>query len=369
MQSDIQNKVNLKVYLLDQSYEELLTFVANLGLEKYRAKQIFRGIYVENLTDFAQLTTIPQNLRQELNRLTRLRSLKLVTSTASGHDGTVKFLWELADGMKIESVIIYEGNRITFCISSQVGCALDCRFCATGKMGFLRNLASGEIVEQVLVMKEKVSGNLPTNIVFMGMGEPLLNLRNVLKASYLLADPEGLTFSRKKITISTSGMINGIRQLADLNAPFSLAISLNAVFQDKRQQIMPMSILQPLAELQKIIYYYVRRTRRRVTFEYIMIDNINDTRRDAEQLLKFTARIPCKINLIPCNSSDPEFPPPDPDKIIWFRDYLNAHQRTAMVRLRKGWEIQAACGQLYAKNDVRIGTRIGTSVKISRMRQ
>jgi 23S rRNA (adenine2503-C2)-methyltransferase len=368
MQSDIQNKVNLKVYLLDQSYEELLTFVANLGLEKYRAKQIFRGIYVENLTDFAQLTTIPKNLRQELNRLTRIRSLKLVTSTASGHDGTVKFLWELADGMKIESVIIYEGKRITFCISSQVGCALDCRFCATGKMGFLRNLASGEIVEQVLVMKEKVSGNLPTNIVFMGMGEPLLNLRNVLKASYLLTDPEGLTFSRKKITISTSGMINGIRQLADLNAPFSLAISLNAVFQDKRQQIMPMSILQPLAELQKIIYYYVRRTHRRVTLEYIMIDNINDTRRDAEQLLKFTARIPCKINLIPCNSSDPEFPPPDPDKIIWFREYLNDHQRTAMVRLRKGWEIQAACGQLYAKNDIRIGTRIGTSVKISRMR-
>ncbi len=373
MQSDIQNKINRKVnrtvYLLDHSYEELLTFVGNLGLEKFRARQIFRGIYVENLADFAHLSTIPKNLRQELDRSVRLRSLKPVTSTASALDGTVKFLWELADGLKIESVIIYEGKRITFCISSQVGCALDCKFCATGKMGFLRNLSSGEIVEQVLLMKEQVSANLPTNIVFMGMGEPLLNLRNVLKASHLLADPEGLTFSRKKITISTSGMINGIRQLADLNAPFSLAISLNAVFQDKRQKIMPMSILQPLAELQKIIYYYVRRTRRRVTFEYILIDNINDTRRDAEQLLKFTARIPCKINLIPCNSADPEFPPPPPDKIIWFREYLNAHQRTAMVRLRKGWEIQAACGQLYAKHDVRIGTRIGTSSKINRMIQ
>jgi 23S rRNA (adenine2503-C2)-methyltransferase len=374
MQSDIQKKINLKVnrkvYLLDLSFEELSAFVGTLGLEQFRARQIFRGIYVENLTDFAQLTTIPKSLRQELDRSVTIRSLKLVTSTTSVLDGTVKFLWELADGLNIESVIIHEGKRITFCISSQVGCALDCKFCATGKMGFLRNLSSGEIVEQVLLMKERVSGSgTPTNIVFMGMGEPLLNLRNVLKASYLLADPEGLTFSRKKITISTSGMINGIRQLADLNAPFSLAISLNAVFQDKRQQIMPMSILQPLAELQKIIYYYVRRTRRRVTFEYIMINNINDTRRDAGQLLKFTARIPCKINLIPCNSSDPEFPPPDPHKIIWFREYLNAHQRTAMVRLRKGWEIQAACGQLYARNNTRIGTRIGTSVKINRMMQ
>ncbi len=361
MQSDIQNKI----YLLNHSYEELLTFIGKLGLEKFRAKQIFRGIYVENLANFTHLSTIPKSLRQELDQLVCLRTLKLVTSTASTLDGTVKFLWELADGMKIESVIIYEGKRITFCISTQVGCALDCKFCATGKMGFLRNLSSGEIVEQVLLMKEKASGSLPTNIVFMGMGEPLLNLRNVLKASYIMADPEGLTFSRKKITISTSGIIGGIRQLADMNAPFSLAISLNAVFQDKRQKIMPVSILHPLTELQKIIDYYVQRTRRRVTFEYIMIDNINDTRRDAEQLLKFTARIPCKINLIPCNSADPEFSPPSQDKIVWFREYLNAHQRTAMVRLRKGWEIQAACGQLYAQNNNRVGSRIGTSVKIN----
>jgi 23S rRNA (adenine2503-C2)-methyltransferase len=365
MQSDIQNKI----YLLDHSYEELLVLIGNLGLEKFRARQIFRGIYVDQLTDFSHLTTISKNLRRELNRLGRLRSLKLITATSSAIDGTVKFLWELSDGMKIESVIIYEGRRITFCISSQVGCALDCQFCATGKMGFLRNLSSGEIVEQVLLMKEKTAGDLPTNIVFMGMGEPLLNLRNVLKAGYIISDPEGLAFARKKITISTSGIIGGIRRLADINAPFSLAISLNAVFQEKRQKIMPVSILYPLTELQEIIYYYVRRTRRRVTFEYILIHEINDTKRDADRLLKFTARIPCKINLIPCNSSEPGFSPPSADKVGWFREYLNAHQRTAMVRSRKGWEIQAACGQLYAQSGTRTGTRIGSSVKINRTMQ
>jgi 23S rRNA (adenine2503-C2)-methyltransferase len=361
MQCDIQNKK----YLLDDSYAELAAFIDHIGLEKFRAQQIFRGIYVDNLADFTHLTTISKNLRQELNQRVVLRSLKLLTHTSSPVDGTIKFLWELADGMKIESVIIYEGKRITFCISSQVGCALDCKFCTTGQMGFLRNLTSGEIVEQVLLMKERSAG-LPTNIVFMGMGEPLLNLKQVLKAAYIISHPEGLAFSRKKITISTSGIIHGIRKLADKNVPFSLAVSLNSVFQDKRQQMMPVSILYPLSELEETIYYYVRRTRRRVTFEYILIHNINDTRPDADRLLEFSARIPCKINLIPCNSTDPEFSPSSEQKIEWFRDYLDRHQRTVMVRSRKGWDIQAACGQLYARNNAGIGARIGSSLKISK---
>jgi len=361
MQFDNQNKK----YLLDQSYAELVDFIDHLGLDKFRARQIFRGIYVNNLADFSDLTTISKSLRQKLRQRAYLRSLKLVTHIISPVDQTIKFLWELADGMKIESVIIYEGKRITFCISSQVGCALDCKFCATGKMGFLRNLTSGEIVEQILLMKEGIVGGLATNIVFMGMGEPLLNLKNVLKAAHIIADPEGLAFARKKITISTSGIINSIRQLADLNAPFSLAVSLNSVFQERRQYLMPIAILYPLDQLEEAIHYYVNKTRRRVTFEYILINGINDNLADAKRLLKFTARIPCKINLIPCNSDDPDFPPPAPQKIEWFRDYLDSHQRTVMVRLRKGWDIQAACGQLYARNDARIGTRIGSSSKLS----
>jgi 23S rRNA (adenine2503-C2)-methyltransferase len=361
MQSDIQNKV----YLLDLSFEELNTFVQQLGLEKFRGKQIFRGIYADNLVDFSRLTTISKALREELNRRATIRSFKLGKSTRSPFDGTTKFLWELPDGMKIESVIIYEGKRITYCISSQVGCALDCKFCATGKMGFLRNLSSGEIVEQVLVMKE-IDQQLPSNIVFMGMGEPLLNLKNVLKACYLLSDPEGLVFTRKKITISTSGIVTAIRNLADWSTPFSLAVSLNAVFQEKRVRLMPVASLYPLSELEEAIYYYVRKLRRRVTFEYILIHGINDAKPDADRLLKFTARIPCKINLIPCNSTDPEFQPPASERINWFRDYLDEHRRTVTVRLRKGWDIQAACGQLYSQHATRIGTKIASSVKIKK---
>jgi 23S rRNA (adenine2503-C2)-methyltransferase len=359
MQSDNKNKI----YLLDYSLDEFSQWIDQLGLEKFRSKQIFRGIYVDLLARFSQLTTIPKILRRELDQQTTLRTLIPVQQLTSEKDGTVKVLWQLADGMKIESVIIFEGKRITFCISSQVGCALDCKFCATGTMGFLRNLSCGEIVEQVLRMREMIE-KIPTNIVFMGMGEPLLNLKNVLKAAHLLSHPEGLAFARKKITISTSGIVNGIRNLADLNSPFSLAVSLNAVFEGKRQKIMPVARLYPLNELQEAIFYYVRKIRRRVTFEYILIDRLNDSKLDADRLLKFTARIPCKINLIPCNSADPVYAAPPAGRIDWFHDYLDTHQRTVTIRSKKGWEIQAACGQLYSQNDVKIGTKIGNSVKI-----
>jgi len=262
----------------------------------------------------------------------------------------------------IESVIIYEGKRVTFCISSQVGCALDCKFCSTGKMGFLRNLSAGEIVEQVILMKE--SAILPvTNIVYMGMGEPLLNKKNVLKAAYILSDPEGLAFSRKKITISTSGVAPAILDLASADIPFSLAVSLNAVFEQKRKQIMPVSLNYPLEILMQNIKYYVKKTGKRVTFEYILISDLNDTREDADQLIRLTTGIPCKINLIPCNATDPDYPPSSPDKAKWFADYLHSRGRTATLRLRKGWEIKAACGQLYAKSETQIGRKISDSLK------
>jgi 23S rRNA (adenine2503-C2)-methyltransferase len=196
-----------KVYLLDHAREELVAYMAQLGQEKYRANQLFHAIYAQLLPDFDDLSTFSKNLRHQLNESTTLRSFTLLETVKSSRDNTKKFLWQLNDGKTIESVIIYEGKRVTFCISSQVGCVLDCKFCATGQMGFLRNLTSGEILEQVILMKQEAE-NLPTNIVFMGMGEPLLNMRNVLKASFILSDPRGLSFSQKKITISTSGIIH-----------------------------------------------------------------------------------------------------------------------------------------------------------------
>lgn len=347
-------------YLLDFSREEVAHFVQQIGLAPYRTDQIFKGMYVQKLADFSGLTTVSKNARVNLNNIATLRTLELKDQTVSERDGTLKFLWSLSDGLKIESVIIYEGSRVTFCISSQVGCALDCQFCTTGKMGFIRNLTSGEIVEQVLRMIEKADKPV-TNIVFMGMGEPLLNIKNVLKASYIMSDPEGLAISRKRITISTSGVAPVIRELADSAMPFSLAISLNAVFEDKRKKIMPISEKFPLDLLLQNIRYYVQKTGMRVTFEYIMIKGLNDSQRDADQIINLTRRIPCKINLIPCNSSDPDYPPSDDETVKWFGDYLHDRGRTATVRLRKGWEIQAACGQLYAKNSTRKGRKITTN--------
>jgi 23S rRNA (adenine2503-C2)-methyltransferase len=344
-------------YLLDFSREEIKNYIQDMGLPSYRAGQLMQGIYVQKLPDFNGMTTLSKPLRDSLNEDVTLRTFNTLKKVQSENDGTTKFLWSLRDDMKIESVIIYEGDRVTFCISSQVGCALDCQFCSTGKMGFIRNLSSGEIVEQVILMM--VQAERPaTNIVYMGMGEPLLNLKNVLKACYILSDPEGLAFSRKKITISTSGIAPAIRKLADMDAPFSLAISLNAVFEEKRKQLMPISEDFPLEVLFDNIDYYVTKTGKRVTFEYILIDGLNDSKTDADQLIKLTSGLPCKINLIPCNSEDPKYPPTPNDQAKWFADYLHRRGRTSTVRLRKGWEIQAACGQLYAKNEQKIGRKI-----------
>ena len=344
-------------FLLDYSREEIDQFIQEMGLPSYRAEQLLQGMYVQKLPDFKKLTTFSKSLRESLDKNTILRTFKRLQTIKSDNDGTTKFLWQLHDGLKIESVIIFEGSRVTFCISSQVGCALDCQFCSTGKMGFIRNLSSGEIVEQVLLMLE-LAEQPATNIVYMGMGEPLLNLKNVLKAGYIISDPEGMAFSRKKITISTSGIAPGIRKLADLDAPFSLAVSLNAVFEEKRKKIMPVTENFPLKQLFDNIRYYISQTSKRVTFEYILIDDLNDSRADADQIIYLTRGLPCKINLIPCNSSDPLYAPTPDDRAKWFADYLHKRGRTATVRLRKGWEIEAACGQLYAKNEDKVGTKI-----------
>jgi len=347
-------------YLLNYSKLELQEFVQSIGLEKFRGDQIYKGIFTQAIEDINQISTLSKHIRNQIADISKIRQFKLVKTTKSEKDDTTKFLWELADGKKIESVIIYEGRRVTFCISSQVGCALDCKFCATGKMGFLRNLSSGEIIEQVLSMKI-LAKNKPTNIVFMGMGEPLLNLKNVLKASDILSDPDGLAFSRKKITISTSGVIPGINKLAELKSPYSLAISLNSVFENARQKIMPISIQYPLIDLMDSIQNYVKSTKKRITFEYILIKDLNDSKKDADQLLKLTSRLSCKINIIPCNSDDTGYKPPSDKTVKWFSDYIYDNDKTSTVRLRKGWEIQAACGQLYYNHENEIGKKIASN--------
>ena len=339
----------MRANIFHYTKEDLLNYLAEIGEPAFRADQIRAGIYSRNYEHFEQFTNLSKKLRARLEADFFLRSFELADTIQSASDKTSKFLWKLPDGLKIESVIIYEKRRVTFCISSQVGCPLDCKFCATGKMGLLRNLSSGEIVEQVLQMKAR-SERPPTNIVFMGMGEPLLNYENVMRAADMLSDPQGLAFSRKKITVSTSGIIDGIRRMADEKRPYSLAVSLNAVNQQTRERIMPIAKKYPLEELLRAVKDYTKKTKKRVTFEYVLMHNINDAQADARELIKLTADIPCKINIIPCNSDDPLYQPPPEQVVDRFDEIVNTGRRAVTIRSRKGWEIKAACGQLYASN-------------------
>jgi len=335
--------------ILNYTEKQLAEEIVLLGQPAYRAKQIFKGLYSSRWKKFSEFTTLSKSFRSKLSQEFNIKHLKQIKSIKSSIDDTTKFLWELPDGSMIESVIIYEGQRVTFCISSQVGCALDCKFCATGKMGIIRNLSPGEIIEQVLLMEEE-SKYPPTNIVFMGMGEPMLNYDAVMQAADILSDPEGLCFSRKKITISTSGIIKHIYRMADENRPYSLAISLNAVKQDIRKLLMPVSRKYPIDKLIDAAKYYTQKTQKRLTFEYVLIKDINDSIDDAEKLIEITKGIPCKINIIPCNSKDPDYPPPSWETVEKFDRLVNDSNRTITIRNRKGWEIQAACGQLYTEN-------------------
>ena len=339
--------------ILNFTEKELEHELVAQGEPAYRAKQIFKGIYSSGWRQFSEFTTLTKNFRNQLDELFDIINLREITSIRSEIDGTTKFLWELSDRNRIESVIIYEGKRVTFCISSQVGCALDCKFCATGKMGIIRNLTPGEIIEQVLRMKEK-SNFPPTNIVFMGMGEPMLNYDAVMQAADILSDPEGLCFSRKKITISTSGIIKHIYRMADEDRPYSLAISLNSVDQEIRKKIMPVSRKYPIDQLIEAANYYTQKTGKRITFEYVLIKNINSSLEDAKLLIELTRGIPCKINVIPCNSDDPDYQPPSWEEVEQFDRYVNKSNRTITVRNRKGWEIKAACGQLYTEHSAEV---------------
>ncbi|KAA3617338.1 MAG: 23S rRNA (adenine(2503)-C(2))-methyltransferase RlmN [Calditrichaeota bacterium] len=339
----------MKKSILDCSIIELTEYLASINEPSFRANQIFEGIYAQNKISFEEFTTLPLNTRQKLAENFYLRTLEKVEEITSTFDNTQKFLWKLIDGYKIESVIITENKRTTFCISSQVGCALDCKFCATGKMGILRNLTPGEIVEQVLLMQEKI-GQKPTNIVYMGMGEPMLNYDSVIQAADILTAPKGLGLGKRRITISTSGVIPGIKRFTKEKQPYSLAISLNSIDDKIREKIMPISKKYPINDLMDAARDYTEQLNKLITFEYVLLDKFNASKEDAKKLVQLTHRIPCKINVIPCNSDEPDYQPPSKEKVQIFEQHINERSRRITLRKRKGWEIKAACGQLYAEN-------------------
>jgi 23S rRNA (adenine2503-C2)-methyltransferase len=270
-----------------------------------------------------------------------------VRKTVSEAHGTQKFLWGLEDGLKIESVYIPEADRKTVCISSQVGCALGCTFCATGRMGFKRNLSPHEIVDQVLSVRRETLVQ-PTNVVVMGMGEPLLNYDHVMRALGVLNDPEGLAIAHRRITVSTAGIVPRIRQMAEEGRPYKLAVSLNAARDDLRGVLMPVNKKYPMDEVIKVVKYYTAKTKKRVTFEYVLLKGVNDSIAEADRLLRLLKGLPCKVNLIAFNETGGTFERPDTGSIHAFAERIKPLRAPVILRLSRGDDIAAACGQLAA---------------------
>lgn len=365
-------KINFKEF----SREKTALFINKLGQKPYRAKQITAWIYKKLASSFDEMTDLPIELREELNKSAFISNLNLLQKQTST-DGTRKFLFRLEDGEAIESVLIPSirgENKFTLCISSQVGCALGCAFCATGKLGFKRNLSAHEIVDQVIAVKrylsdsaeaqhavpppkqEKYSQPSISNIVFMGMGEPLNNFNEVVGA--LLKITELMDFPGRRITVSTAGIIPNINKLAEKVPDINLAISLNATTDETRNRIMPVNRKYPLNELLKACKKFPLAPRRSITFEYVLLDGINDTKEDALRLVKLLRGIRSKVNLIPYNPPSPEktfqlFRQPSGKKILEFQGILHKTGIIAIIRKSMGTDISAACGQLKASYSIK----------------
>lgn len=340
------------------SLADLQEFVESRGEKKFRARQLFGWLYGEAVESFDAMTDISRNFRKDLEQVATIENLQVVATSQSPADGTTKLLFRLPDRLEIESVIIPAEEaggrqRITLCVSTQVGCPLDCKFCATGTMGFFRNLTAGEIVDQVLQAR-KYHPRRITNLVFMGMGEPLLNYENVMKAIEIITDDHGLNIGARRITISTAGLADGIRRMADENRRAKLALSLHTLDNDKRSVLMPINRKFGIVELQGALEYYYRKTRLRPTLEYILLNGFNDSDEDLRRLIMFSRTVPVKINLIPFHSiafTKPEglastLTASPRKRIEEFAAHLRAAHLTVMIRSSSGEDIAAACGQL-----------------------
>jgi 23S rRNA (adenine2503-C2)-methyltransferase len=343
---------------------ELAAHLKADGSPAYRGEQVFRWLHEHAVGSTDEMTNVPQAQRDALATRMPLRPLR-VDVVQEARDGTRKLRFRTVDDRAIEAVLIPgdqrvdqseeqsepESDRLTLCVSSQVGCAMDCGFCATATLGYGRNLTAGEIVEQVY-QATKLAGRRPTNLVFMGMGEPMHNLDNVTRALALLQHPWGLHFSPRRITVSTVGLVPGIEKLGQLKPPPNLAISLNATTDEVRDRIMPVNRKWPIAKLLEAARKFPLGHHRYVTFEYVLLAGVNDTDADADRLVRLLRGIACKVNLIPWNPfPGPEFERPSPERIRTFQERLRAAALPVYIRTPRGDDIDAACGQLAARPD------------------
>lgn len=326
--------------------EQMESVMESIGQPKYRSAQLFNWIYKRGFLSFDEMTNFARSLRQQLDNMAEIGLMSVEKQVTSTDGQTKKFLFKLNDGLHVESVFMIEGKRRTVCLSSQVGCVLGCSFCATGKMGFQRNLSAGEIIDQLLAIQRTLNIEV-TNIVIMGMGEPFLNYDAVIKACDIISHDKGIAIGKRKITISTSGIVPAIKRFADEDLRYKLAISLNAANDGIRTKLMPINKKYPLNELINAVKYYAARSRHRITFEYVMIAGVNDQVDDALNLAKLIKNLKCKINLIPYNSIDEQQGPPSEETINAFiKPFLNMNV-VISVRRSKGVDIGAACGQLF----------------------
>ncbi len=334
------------------SAQDIAEFLIQNGEKAFRAKQINEWIWKKAVTSFDEMTNISLKIRTLLAEHFEFQTLVPITSQKSS-DGTIKTAFKLHDGNVIESVLIPSRSRTTVCVSSQVGCNLACAFCATGKLKMQRNLTVAEIFDQVAWVNKqsfREYGHKLTNIVYMGMGEPLLNYENVLKSIEYITSEEGLAMSPQRITVSTSGIIKNIKRLADDDIKFELAISLHTAINSKRSELMPINKTQDLELLSDAITYFHKKTGKRITYEYLMLKGVNDSLADAKKLAKFSKIAPCKINLIEFNATDSEFEGTDNEYMNKFADFLESKNLIVNVRRSKGKDIDAACGQLANKS-------------------
>ena len=337
-------KKNIKDYNLDELKEK----VADLGEKPYRAEQIFKWIYVDNVTSFDDMTNLSLELREKLKNEFDLHIFKILKKQES-KDGTKKYLFDVLDGNAIESVLMEYKHGKTICVSSQIGCKMGCKFCASTGVKFARSLSAGEIVEQLLAVQRDENIKI-SNLVFMGIGEPLDNYDNVMKAIKILNNQKGINMGARHISISTSGLVPKIYKLADENLQCTLSISLHSASNEKRSQMMPINNTYNIEELMKACKYYIEKTNKRISFEYALAKENNDNLEDAKALVKLLKGMICHVNLIPINKiEDGKYSKSTNENIMKFRDYLNEKGIVATIRRELGSDIDAACGQLRKK--------------------
>ncbi|MBI3090545.1 MAG: 23S rRNA (adenine(2503)-C(2))-methyltransferase RlmN [Candidatus Tectomicrobia bacterium] len=341
--------MHLPLDLKGATFEQVAAFVAELGERPYRARQLYRWVFARDAASIAAMTDLAGSFRTRLVGLCAISRLRLAHQHLA-RDGTRKFLFRLQDGEAIETVLIPTEGRLTLCLSTQVGCKLACDFCRTGEGGFARNLTPAEIVDQYLAVQREVlapGGEKITNLVFMGMGEPLDNYADFVQALRILTAPAGLHVAPRRITLSTAGLVPRMEQFGREGIPVKLAVSLNATTDEQRNRLMPINRSYDLARLLQACRAYPLARRDRITFEYVLLGEVNDTPEDAQRLCRLVQGIRCKINLIPFNPfATSLYRGPQPERVQRFLDILVAGHCTATLRESRGVDIEAACGQL-----------------------